>query len=181
MGFLYKNTPNSERALAKVCTIMAQEAINLNIPAATDKLIVDVWAHQNGKDVFIFDNAAINAPTVIKCLLANTVGHFWQGVPILLTTTFLLLWSCVSDHGSIQAYLKNTPLTVVVLCFEGPAMLKECINTRNQLLTENTSLEAAEWLVIAVCSTTSSKSRDVCKPVVVEKDNVFRVQQHNAM
>ena len=79
---------------------------------------------------------------------------------------------------------------MVVLCFEGPACLKECVVARNELFAEivfraptfHTSVDAAKWLMGAVFDTTSSKMRRECKPVVVEKDNVLRiVQEHNAM
>ena len=193
IAFLIKNTTknSSEKKLALQFCTMAQEPIDMKIPVATDKLIVDFWVHQNGKDIFICGNAAINAPTVIKSLLSNTVERFWHSVPTLHTTTFLLLWSCLTDHGAVQAYLKNMPmsLAVVVLCFEGPAMLMECVAARNELLQVivyhagkfESSFEAAQWLVKAVCSTTSIKMREICKPVVVEKNNVLRVQERNEM
>ena len=213
VGFYKKNTPKSEHSLAQQCIMFVQEAVDLEVPAATDKLIADVWVHQNGKDFFVFGDAAINAPTVMKSLLDNVVARFWQGVPTLLTMTYLLLWSCVTDFGALitlinlitlntlinlitltgamQAYLDSASasLAIVVLCFEGPAVLMDCIVARNALVAEIvfnaptrcSSLEAAEWLITAVGSITTRKMRDVCKPVVVEKNTLLRVQEQPVM
>ena len=164
---------------------MADEAIDVHVPAVTDKLVLELWGHQNGKDVFVFGKFTLDAPTVIKSLLENTIERFWQGVSARAKTTFVLLWSCVTDHGAIQAFLKNNSasLNVVVLCFEGPAVLQSCLQVRNQLITEvifqapvfDTSADAAKWLASAVFDTTSNYTRNECKPVVVDKDLVHKV------
>ena len=162
---------------------LIKEAESLGVPPHVDMLVLDLIAHQDGKDLFVFERDTIAAPTVLKQML-DGCSKFWELAPKnQLHSTIVILWSCVSNVDAITQLLTNMP-SFVLLCFRGAINIQSTlITTRQHLMTEITMRapknpqEVAAWLAQTIKVSCSQLSIAECKPAVITHDKQMYVNK----
>ncbi len=162
---------------------LIKEAESLGVPPHVDMLVLDLIAHQDGKDLFVFEKDTIAAPTVLKQML-DGCSNFWKLAPKnQLHSTIVILWSCVSNVDAITQLLTNMP-SFVLLCFRGAINIQSTlITTRHHLMTEITMRapknpqEVAAWLAQTIKVSCSQLSIAECKPAVITHDKQMYVNK----
>jgi hypothetical protein len=171
--YLFEQPKNvTFRKLSTTIDGLVQEAGSIGVPRHTDRLVLDLLAHQDGHDIFVFENESIQAPLVLKQML-DGCSEFWKLAGTAVPVSCVILWSCVSNMDAITQLLANMP-SIVLLCFRGPIHIQTCLLPLRQHLFGEISMKApnkpkefAEWLAGAVKMCCSDFSIGQCLPVVI--------------